>query len=353
MPTLGHLHKSRHLLVFVFIFVLAGCGSATPSSQADSRHFVIGEISVIDPTYITDLHNNLAQLGYVVGKNVTYTPDLLATPAPTPIGTPVATAAVTASAPPVNPNDPAVLLAAAQNLVAEKVDLIIAYGTGSAQAAQKATAGTTIPVVFVGALNPVDLGIVKSLANNEGNITGVAGTSSAYAQQLEWLVRISPTIKRVYIPYASAQVSSVAAALKAIQDYATKANIQVTAAALPTAKDTAAALANFPDTDAIMLLPFSPQTSDFIALAIQRKLPLSGFTGIYATQGALLTYNYSSATLSPLVATQIDRILKGAKPSDLPVQLAPNALVINLKTAQAIGLTISNTILQQATTLIR
>jgi len=342
---------SRRLFIVVSIFLmplLLTPGEAAQARQTTPNNVVIGEIALLPPTYTAALHASLTQLGYIEGKNITYLPPSPATPVATGNATPAATAAA-----PIPTNDPAALAATAQLLVSEKVDLIVAYGTSSAIAAQKAVAGTNIPIVFVGSVDPVGLGLVKSLANTDGNITGVAGTAEAYSKQLEWLLRLNPAIKRVYIPNVSLQIPVIASAMKAIQSFADKSGVQVISAVLPTPADVSAVLANFPDVDAIMLLPFSPQANDFVTLSLQRKLPLSSYVSALAVSGALFSYNYSEATLAPAAAAQIDQILRGAKPSALPIQLASNSLVINLKTAKAIGLTIPNDVLQQAATIIR
>jgi putative ABC transport system substrate-binding protein len=270
----------------------------------------------------------LAELGYVEGVNLTYIFD----------STLIAGEA---------------LDTAAQNLVAANVDLIVTYGTAASLAAQRATVGTDIPVVFVGAVDPVQLGLVKSLQNTEGNVTGVGGVSEAYAKQLEWLMQIQPAIQTIYVPYPNLTNPVTAAPLQAIQEFAEKSGITVIAAPLPTPEEVTTALADLPDADAIMLVPFSPNPNGFIQAALERQIPLAYSFPNAMDLGPLLSYNYTEDGVGSTAARYADRILKGANPAELPVEIAPNSLAINLKTATALGLDISDEILLQAAILVR
>lgn len=241
----------------------------------------------------------------------------------------------------------------AQLLVASNVDIIVAYGTSAALAAKRATEGTSIPVVFVGSVDPVQLGLVASLQNTEGNVTGVGGVSEAYAKQLELLIQIDPSISTVYMPYPNLNNPVTALPVQAIQAFAEKSGITLIAAELPTPEEVAAVLADLPDVDAIILVPFAPSPFDFVTLAKERQIPLAYSFPNLMDLGPLLSYNYTEKEVGTVAARYVDRILKGAKPSDLPVEIAANSLAINLQTAEAIGLTLSDDILLQADILVR
>ncbi|MEP7286393.1 MAG: ABC transporter substrate-binding protein [Chloroflexota bacterium] len=277
------------------------------------------------------LHAALEKIGYVEGQNVTYMFD----PNPAVFSTPDK------------------LNAGIQKLIDAKVDIIVAYGTSSAIAVQKMTAGTDMPVVFVGSADPVQLGIVKSLQNTEGNVTGVGGSSNAYAKQLEWLVRIIPTIKRVYMPIGPTNVALSAAALKAVQEYAAKSGIEVVSPTINTEAEATTAIANLSNIDAVILTPGSAGQSQFFQAGKQLKLPVTTSFPNIMDAGPLLSFNYTEQAVGTEAARYVDRILRGAKPSDLPIQIASNSLALNLKTAQTIGLPISNDILQQAGIIVR
>jgi putative ABC transport system substrate-binding protein len=102
-----------------------------------------------------------------------------------------------------------------------------------------------------------------------------------------------------------------------------------------------------------MNVPFSAFIAPFIAVSLEKHLPLTLSFPNSMDTGGLLSYNYTEQTVGSEAAHYVDRILRGAKPSDLPVQLATNSLAINLKTAQAIGLQISDEILQQTEAIVR
>lgn len=351
----------RQSMMTMLCVLLVMMGISGPAAAQADRTFVIGEISNIPsmlpvpgatptvpptptttpavqaPSFTTNgqvgsrqisFRESLAELGYVEGKNVTYVFD----PALT---------------------TPDKLDVAAQSLVASHVDIIVAYGTAASVAAKKAVEGTNIPIVFVGPLDPVQVGLVKTLQNTEGNITGVGGVSEAYTKQLEWLVQLDPDIHSIYVPYTDLRNPAISEPVKAIQAFADKLGIQVITAELPTPEDATAALANLPDVDAIMLVPFAPNAGDFMQLGMERKMPVSYAFPNAMDLGPLLSYNYTEDGIGASAARFADRILRGAKPADLPVEIAPSLLAINLKTADAIGLNISDDVLEQASIIVR
>jgi putative ABC transport system substrate-binding protein len=325
------------ILSILFQFTLASAG------YAQSSTYVIGELSNIpvnpDSPLTTNgvavdrrtyVHKGLEEKGYIEGQNVTY---LLIEDSIT--------------------FDPTVLEAAAKKLVEAKVDVIVTYGTASALIAQKAAAGTDIPVVFTGSVNPVELGLVKSLENTEGNVTGVGSTSDAYAKQLEWLLILDPTIKRVFVPMTSTPDALTQAAMKAVQDYAEKSGVEVFAPVLDTPEAVDALIADFPDVDALMIIGANFGDPRYVQLCIERKILMSTAFPNYMDSGVMLSYNYTEDSVGLQTSRYVDRLLRGAKPSDLPVEMATQALALNVKTAQAIGLEIPDDILQQAGIIVR
>jgi len=350
----------RQSILTLFCVLFMAISVAGPAAAQSDRTFVIGEISSIPgggvpssgiptspvstptsaPATLTpsatpsapvasrqlSFRASLAELGYVEGKNLTYIFDAQSIASDK-------------------------LDAAAQRLVEAHVNIIVAYGTQASVAAKKAVEGTNIPVVFVGPVDPVQLGLVKSLQNTEGNVTGVGGVSEAYAKQLELMIQIVPTIHKIYLPYPNLTNPITAASVQAIQDFAKKSGVEVITAIVPTTDDVAAAIAAMPDVDAIMVLAFTP--SGFVQAALDRKIPVSGAFPGSVNSGSLLSYNYTEDGVGSAAARFADRILRGAKPSDLPVEIAPSVFAINIKTADAIGLTIPDDILQQATIIVR
>lgn len=334
MSTHGRSSK-RHILIAASIIVLitlAACGIAQPD-QSKANNFKIGLLSggTQFDNIIVGFKAGMTDLGYVEGKNVTYVYD--------------------GPSKSIDQLDPF-----AQKLLAAKVDLIVGFGTTAVQAAKKSTSGSTTPVVFVPVADPVQAGIVQSLKNPGGNITGIATGVEVHAQRLEWLLKIAPNIKRVYVPYDPNDPAGVLI-IKAIQDAAPKLGIEIVPQTLSTPDEVAAAITNIPENvDAIFIVPSSiigTRLSDFVKASIARKLPLASNVESQVNLGSLLTYSFGDAEVAKQLAAMVDKILKGAKPADLPIETSEFFLAINLKTAHAIDLNVPDEILRQAHIIVR
>jgi putative ABC transport system substrate-binding protein len=236
-------------------------------------------------------------------------------------------------------------------------DVIITNGTQMLAAAQFATG--TIPIVFVVVANPVGAGFVQNLAHPEANITGFSTFEPEIGGKwLELLKEIQPGLRRaagIFDP----SFMGFAEIWQVIETLAPKSGVQVTSIALhnPT-DDIEPALAKFaqePSGGLIVLpTPVNSSARDRIfALAARYRLPAVYPFRYYATGGGLMSYGFDTLDLYRRSAAYVDRILKGEKPSNLPVQ-APTKyqLVINLKTAKAIGLTVPPTLLTRADEVI-
>jgi putative ABC transport system substrate-binding protein len=186
-------------------------------------------------------------------------------------------------------------------------------------------------------------------------MTGIT-TGAGESLRFEWLLRIVPNAKRVYLPYNSTDASA-SGALKGFQATADKLKVELVLKEATTADAVKAAIADIPsDVDAIFIGPDSlvgAAFADWAQAAIDHKLPISGSSASHVQAGMLLTYSYDNVASGQQVATIADQILKGTKPADIPVQTSEFFLTLNLKTAQAIGLDIPTDILQQAKTVIR
>jgi putative ABC transport system substrate-binding protein len=246
---------------------------------------------------------------------------------------------------------------AAQVLLEAEVDLVLAISTPATQIMQQVVveADKTIPIVFAPVTDPVEAGIVASLKEPGGNITGIKSGGDD-ERRLEFLLEIDPTIEHIYIPYNSNDNSPLAA-LKVIEEAAKR--LQVELILQPTTNDEAVMMAikNLPaEADAVFLLPDALLVSymdDFVALTLEHKLPLSVSLDRGVAAGALYSYSFSGEAMGKQAARLADLILQGASPANLPVERAEFFFTINLKTAQAINLPISEDILQQAHEIIR
>jgi putative ABC transport system substrate-binding protein len=239
----------------------------------------------------------------------------------------------------------------AADLVSLPVEVIVvAGGYPAVRAAQHAT--RTIPIVGVLMGDPVREGLVASLARPGGNTTGVSGTPREMAgKRLELLKEAVPAVTRVAILANPANTSS-ALQLQATQVAARALGVQLQVVEIqrPDEFENAFAAMAKAGADALFVLTdsmlFERHASAIVVLAQQHRLPAMYPWSMYTDAGGLMFYNLSNTDAYRRGATYVDKILKGAKPADLPVEQSMKfELVINLKTAKALGLTIPPTLL--------
>jgi putative ABC transport system substrate-binding protein len=244
----------------------------------------------------------------------------------------------------------------AVDLVRLEVDVIAVGGNSGIRAAKKAT--TTIPIVMTSVGDPVSLGLVSSLARPGGNITGLSQMSpDLTGKRVELLKEILPKVTRVAfvrnpdnpgmaLRFKEAQVAAAALRIK-LQSLDVRSSNELTAAFAAASKEHA---------EAIMVPAsvsrYEKQIADFAA---KKRLPWTCDTVESAEQhGCLMAYGPSYPDLYRRAATYVDKILKGAKPADLPVEQPMKfEFIINLKTAKQLGLTIPPNVLARADRVIR
>jgi ABC-type uncharacterized transport system substrate-binding protein len=254
-------------------------------------------------------------------------------------------------------NRPERLPALATELAQLNVDVIVTKGDGEVRAAKQAT--STIPIVMDPSGDPVAAGYVASLARPGGNVTGLSFVSpDLSAKMLQVLKEAVPNIVRIAILWNAknpVKVLDFNRTQRAAQTLGlTVRSIEVRSPLEMEAAFTAISRAH---ADALLTLVddiFGPAMFVRIAaLAVKQRLPSILGEEQYATAGGLIAYGPSMRDLEPRAAAYIDKILKGAKPADLPVEQPTKFhLVINLKTANAIGLTIPPSLLQRADQVI-
>ena len=251
------------------------------------------------------------------------------------------------------------LPALAVELVALKVDVIVASSTAAALAAKQAT--TVVPIVFATVPDPVGTGLVTSLARPGGNITGLSNLNAdLVGKGLEYLTQAVPGARRVAVlsqPGAFGErteremlkAAEVAAEVLGIQ-------LQFVEARGPADIDKAFSEITGARADALIVLVSGMllgERSRVVDFAARNRLPVVYTFRELVDAGGLMSYGTSLADLFRRAASYVDKILKGAKPADLPVeQPVKLELVINLKTAQALGLTLPPTLLARADQVI-
>ena len=246
----------------------------------------------------------------------------------------------------------------AAELVRLKVDLLVSWGTQGVMAAKSAT--ETIPIVMVAVRDPVGIGLIASLARPGGNVTGVSGSAGLewVAKQLELLKATVPKIRRVAIlsnptnayHQLAIREANVAARSLGVQ-------LQLLEARGPNDFEGAFAAMAKERVGALLVLSdamLNSHRTRIAELAARSRLPAAYGVRESVEAGGLMSYGPSFLDSYRRAATYVDKILRGAKPAELPVE-QPTAfeLVINLKTAKALGLTIPESVLLRADQVIR
>jgi putative ABC transport system substrate-binding protein len=242
----------------------------------------------------------------------------------------------------------------AAELVQLKVDIIVTAGSPAISAAQKAT--STIPIVMASAGDPVGSGFVKSLARPGGNITGLSNMSGDIAAKFIDLLRsVVPKLSRVAMLTPSTTYGELS---KSVQAAAQKAGVKtlVVEASTPQEIENAFSMMVREKADAVFVGSppvFAQQHRQIAELALKYRMPSLFQDRVTVEAGGLMSYGQSLTDSYQRSATYVDKILKGAKPGDLPVEQSMTfELVVNLKTAKALGLTIPQTILLRADEVI-
>jgi len=245
----------------------------------------------------------------------------------------------------------------AAELINVKVDIIVTAGSEAALAAKQAT--SSIPIVTATGADPVQLGLVAGLARAGGNVTGVTSIQSELSgKRLELLKQLIPRASRIAIlwdadNHASAlNVRDTEAAVKSLgivlQSFGVRSPKEVDAAYSAMKRDHAAAVI------LVSSPAFMGNRRRIVDLAVTHRLPMAVGSREYAEAGGLLSYGTDYPDLFRRAAVYVDKILKGARPADLPVEQPTKfELIINLKTAKALGLTIPQSLLQRADEVIQ
>ena len=248
------------------------------------------------------------------------------------------------------------LPALAAELVRLKVAVIVTSGGALTRRAKEAT--STIPIVMTNDPDPVGDGFIASLARPGGNITGLSTFAPELSgKRLEILREVVPKLSRVAV-LGSSGATGYAQTLKEIEPAAKAFKLQLQFIDVKHAKDMEAAFRAASEGRAQGVLTLNSailgsQRAQIVELAIQERLPVMYHQNDFVEAGGLMFYGVNVPDLSRRAASYVDKILRGAKPADLPVEQATKfELVINLKAAKALGLTIPQSVLERADQII-
>jgi len=282
----------------------------------------------LPPSFIEPFRQELRELGYVEGQNIVVEYRFAQSVAQLPD--------------------------VAAELIRLKVDVLVASGNPSVLPARNAT--STIPVVFVAAIDPVAMGLVASLARPGGNVTGVSTIQKDLAgKRLALLKELLPRLSRVALLVRAASPAN-AQYVKDAELAAQTLGMQLQVLTVRGAGDLESAFSAAQGAGALVQQDdavFTAHRVQIAALALKKRLPMISGLNEFVEAGGLMAYGPHLGDLYRRAAMQVDKILKGSKPADMPVELPTKfELVINLKTAKALGLTIPQSLLQRADQVI-
>ena len=247
---------------------------------------------------------------------------------------------------------PNLLRGLADELVRLKVDIIVASQTPAVTAARQAT--TEIPIVMAPAGDPVGTGLISSLARPGGNITGLSSTTAELGTKTLELIRdVLPSTRRVAVLANTVDPFSRPFS-ELIEDGGRTMGIAIQTIKVSRVEEFDAAFAAMDKerADAVIVQPSLPR-KPALDLALKHRLPAIGVAPLLPREGGLMSYSGAQNDTYRRAAFYIDRILKGAQPADLPVEQPTRyELIVNLKTAKALGITIPTTVLARADEVI-
>ncbi len=324
------------IILLIGLLSLSACKRSddekTTEDQAD-KTFTVALISNNSNGLrnVEGFREGMTELGYIEGENITYV-----------------------FADTFTPNDQ--LETVLQSMVDQKVDLIFTAGTPTGEAAYRVVKPETgIPVVFGVIADPIKSGVMENLTEPGANMTGVRLVDNQ-ARRMQWLVEIAPETKTVLVMYNPNDTAPVSA-LNQLQEDVENLAINLVIRETPDEDAVQEVLDNLTDDiDAIFMLPdsvTSAKLADIVLAADERDLVVSGPSVIQVENGALYTYGFVHDDVGKQAARIADQILKGSDPGKIPVETAEFYLVINLEAAEAIGLEIPDSTLQQAEVVIR
>jgi len=323
------LHGVRWLAWLLTVAAVAvACGSlAYAQGPPTERVYRIGFLSQGRPprAYLEALQQGLGERGYVEGRNLVWE---------------------------MRSTDGSLdqLPKFADELVRARVDLILARASSGATAAKKAT--TSIPIVFFAVYAPVEIGLVPSLSRPGGNMTGVAVNASDMAgKRVQLLKELAPALKRVAFlshpphPTNTVQVEGAEAAARTL-------GVQIEVVPVRGGDDVASAFKTLRGVDGVLNADtplFITNRARLVSAVAESRLPAIYPARVYVEAGGLMSYGPNVADLWKRAAVYVDKILKGARPGDLPVEQPTTfELTINNRTAKAMGLTIPPSLVLRA-----
>ena len=322
----------RHFLVGALLLAASLAAGAQPTRKVPRIGYLAAVSATADAPRLAAFRQGLRELGYVEGQTIQIeyrheSEDLQRLPQH------------------------------AADLLRMNVDLLVAVTSNAAVAAKKTT--STVPIVFMGVTDPIATGLADSLARPGGNITGITNVAAVLTgKRLELLKEVLPKLTRVAVLWDPKAPGSIPQ-WEASKDPAGKLGLQLFSMQASTVEDYYAAFRDAVKARNhavwVTLNPVANSNQKLIAeLAVENNLPSICARTDYAENGCLLAYGPGYQTEGSDGARYVDRILKGARPADLPIEQPTKfELVINLKTASRLGVAVPQSVLDRADKLVR
>jgi putative ABC transport system substrate-binding protein len=321
----------KHLKTGIFMLLIFTLTISGAAYAQENDSYTIGILNITGRLQdaAVGFMDGMTELGYIEGENVRYLYDG-----------------------PLEDLDSDQWPEMAQALVDADVDLLFATSGDEAQILQELT--DTIPIVFSLSSDPIGAGLVESFTDPGGNITGIE-TAHYHERRLQLLLEMDPSIELVYYPY-NPEGTGVEEMLAGLEEMADQLEIQLVTAAFTDVASVREALEDMPeDADAVF---FSPEgllfqyLPDWVEAAMQLQAGIS-IPAYLPMPGILMGYGPDPFAGGEQAAGMVDRILRGADPADLPVESAEYFLMVNLETAEMIGIDLPRGILRQADLIVR
>lgn len=325
------ISKRRKRWAFAFgliLMTLTGC-------KADERNFTIGVVGSnpfeINPTWL-GFNEGMADSGYAEGENLKY---------------------IIKSVP---NSDEQIIDAAIGEVLGQNIDILLALGGDLVDQRVKAIVeGSGMPVLFASYPGVKDYGLVESISHPGGNMTGVQGVRTE-SKAFEFLKDIIHDLKKIYVPYNPADVVSTNF-LPRLKETASQMGIELIFGKINSVEEAVAAIESLTgDADAVFMIP-SPtlnfRSSELSRVAIRRGLPMASGLQLQSDDDVLMTFSMDFFDSGNRLAIMARKIFSGISPSDIPVETAEVTSIINLRTAEKIGLHIPEIALAQSAKIIR
>jgi len=328
----ARLYVQRLFLLLGFVSIVVAACSTPAQTQRILSIAIISGVTGFDPM-IDAFKSNMKDLGFVEGKNINYIYNGALAP------------------------DPKVIDQEIEKLSAQTPDLFVTLGSVSTVRVKPTLEKSNKPGVFIFVTNPKALNLVQDELKPGGKLTGITSGGPLTTKGMEWLLTVAPSIKRVHVYYLKGDLTAPSQ-FPLLQATADKMKVELVLHEVKSADEAIAALPTLTKgTDAILRIPLfnfsSAQTTAYYKEAMERGIPIGSTQAGSVGAGILTGFTLDNTQIAKQAAQLVQQVIKGADPATLPVQPVQFKLDVNLAVASGLGLTITDSVLQQANNVVR